>query len=131
MKKKNKNATIRKKKEFRYHKVKVKNKSGKDIDIKHPCYIFLQIGNIYIYVSLTHSSIINGLILIELRENPNSLDLRKSYWIQEIKADLKSTFTKVLKKWKINKDDDADIRNLFDKKDDFAIGINPTWAGAT
>lgn len=116
MKKKNKNATIRKKKEFRYHKVKVKNKSGKDIDIKHPCYIFLQIGNIYIYVSLTHSSNINGLILIELRENPNSLDLRKSYWIQEIKADLKSTFTKVLKKWKINKDDDADIRNLFDKK---------------
>lgn len=116
MKKKNKNATIRKKKEFRYHKVKVKNKSGKDIDIKHPCYIFLQIGNIYIYVSLTHSLIINGLILIELRENPNSLDLRKSYWIQEIKADLKSTFTKVLKKWKINKDDDADIRNLFDKK---------------
>ena len=48
MKKKNKNATIRKKKEFRYHKVKVKNKSGKEIDIKHPCYIFLQIGNIYI-----------------------------------------------------------------------------------
>ena len=116
MKKKNKNAIIRKKKEFRYHKVKVKNKSGKEIDIKHPCYIFLQIGNIYIYVSLTHSSSINGLILIELRENPNSLDLRKSYWIQEIKADLKSTFTKVLKKWKINKDDDADIRKLFDKK---------------
>jgi len=44
------------------------------------------------------------------------LDLRKSYWIQEINADLKSTFTKVLKKWKINKDDDADIRNLLDKK---------------
>lgn len=116
MKKKNKNATIRKKKEFRYHKVKAKNKSGKEIDIKHPCYIFLQIGNIYIYVLLTHSSSINGLILVELRENPNSLDLRKSYWIQEIKADLKSTFTKVLKKWKINKDDDADIRKLFDEK---------------
>lgn len=101
---------------FTYHKVKVKNKSGKEIDIKHPCYIFLQIGNIYIYVLLTHSTSINGLILIELRENLNSLDLRKSYWIREIKADLKSTFTKVLKKWKINKDDDADIRKLFDEK---------------
>ena len=116
MKKKNKNAIIRKKKEFRYHKVKVKNKNDVEIDIRHPCYIFLQIGNIYIYVQLTHSTIINGVILIELRENPDPMDSKKSYWIQEIKADLKSTFTKVLKKWKINKDDDANIRNLFDKK---------------
>ena len=116
MKKKNKNAIIRKKKEFRYHKVKVKNKNDVEIDIRHPCYIFLQIGNIYIYVQLTHSTIINGVILIELRENPDPMDSKKAYWIQEIKADLKSTFTKVLKKWKINKDDDANIRNLFDKK---------------
>ena len=116
MKKKNKNAIIRKKKEFRYHKVKVKNKNDVEIDIRHPCYIFLQIGNIYIYVQLTHSSIINGLILIELRENPDPMDSKKSYWIQEIKSDLKSTFTKVQKRWKINKDDDVDIRSLYYKK---------------
>ena len=116
MKKKNKNAIIRKKKEFRYHKVKVKNKNDVEIDIRHPCYIFLQIGNIYIYVQLTHSSIINGLILIELRENPDPMDSKKSYWIQEIKSDLKSTFTKVQKRWKINKNDDVDIRCLYYKK---------------
>lgn len=116
MKSKNKNAITRKKKEFRYHKVKVKNKNNVEIDIRHPCYIFLQIGNIYIYVQLTHSSIIDGLTLRELRENPDPIDSEKSYWIQEIKSDLKSTFTKVQKRWKINKEDDVDIRSLYNKK---------------
>ena len=56
MKRKTKKQTIKKKKEFRYHNIVTFNKRGKKIKIRHPTYVFLEKGNIYVYVSITHSS---------------------------------------------------------------------------
>ena len=117
MKKKSKKAIIRKKKEFRYHKIPVKSKNGKTYEIYHPTYVFLEKGNIYIYVSITHSNHINDKIIIQLRQNPNPKDKRESYWVAKIKNDRKDTFGKREKNWKIDPQDDEDIRNL-KKKDD-------------
>ena len=117
MKRKTKKQTIKKKKEFRYHNIVTFNKRGKKIKIRHPTYVFLEKGNIYVYVSITHSSEIKGTILIKLRKNPNPKDKRESYWVAKIKNDRKDTFGKREKNWKINPQDDEDIRNL-KKKDD-------------
>ena len=117
MKKKSKKAVARKKKEFRYHKVQIINKKGEIVSIRHPAYIFLEKGNIYVYVTITHSNNIGETILIQLRQNPNPKDKRESYWVAKIKNDRKDTFGKREKNWKINPQDDEDIRNL-KKKDD-------------
>ena len=87
MKKKSKKAIIRKKKEFRYHKIPVKSTKGKIHNIRHPVYVFLEKGNIFIYVSITHSDHIDNTIVIQLRNNPNPNDKRESYWVAEIKED--------------------------------------------
>ena len=47
MKRKSKNAFVKKKKEFRYHKVEAITKSGNKKNIWHPSYVFLEKGNVY------------------------------------------------------------------------------------
>ena len=114
-KKKSKNAVAKKKKEFRYHKVQVKSKNGKIVKIRHPSYIFLEKGNIFIFVTITHSNKVENELLIKLRENPNPNDKRKSYWVARIKFDTKDRFGKRDKRWKMNKQDDEDIRAFNNK----------------
>ena len=118
MKKKNRHSVLRRLKEFRFHKVK--DKSKKKWLKRHPTYIFLQQGNVYFYVALTHASTIDGYLLIKLRENPNPSDSRESYYIAEIKYDTKDNFSANKADWKINELDDVEIRKLFTKKDDSA-----------
>ena len=112
MKRKNKNAFHKKKKEFRFHNVIVQKHNGKT-KIRHPAYIFLEEGNLYIYVSLTHSQNVDEHIVITLKENPN--DERNSYWIAEIKEDLKSSFSRKQQDWKMSTEDDEKIREFFYK----------------
>lgn len=92
MKRKSKKQIIKKKNEFRYHNVVIINEFGKEIKIRHPSYVFLEKGNVYIYVSITHSKNIENYIVIELRENPNPKDKNKSFWAAEIKEDTKDRF---------------------------------------
>ena len=115
MKKKSKKQALRKKKEFRYHNVNIMNLDGKTISIKHPTYVFLEKGNLYFYVVITHSNHVKDYLVIELRENSNPNDSKKSYWVAEVKEDTKDRFKKKEKDWKINQDDDNDIRNFYKK----------------
>lgn len=115
MKKKSKHAPLRRRHEFRYHKVPVVLDSGHIFNIKHPAYIFLEKGNIFIYVSLTHSKKVGENIVIELKKNPNSKDQSKSYWIVEFKEDTKNRFGRKLPDWKIDKFDDLNILNEYKK----------------
>ena len=116
--------TIRKN-EIRLHNVKVKNKKSKEINILHPAYIFLEEnGEVFIYVTLTHSSDIDSLLTIKLRKNPNPNDDKYSYWVAEIRKDLKNSFTKMKNNWKIHELDEEAIRLFYEKnklKDDSAI----------
>ena len=116
MKKKSKKSIIRKKKEFRYHRIQSLNKNGKAIGLRHPSYVFLEKGNIYIYVTITHSDKIDDIVLIELRKNPNPKDKRKSYWVAEIREDTKDTFGKREKGWEMDILDDLEIRELYKKR---------------
>lgn len=120
MKKKSKHAKYKKKSEFRYHSIAVKNAKKKTQ--RHPTYIFLEKGNLYIYVTITHSSKIENYLLIKLRKNPNPKDSTDSYYVAEVKTDTKDTFSANQAKWKIDPIDDKDIRELFNltKKDDSA-----------
>lgn len=108
MKPKSKKAHYEKKKEIRFHSVS-KNKK------RHPAYIFLKKGNIYIYVSLTHSPKVEKLILVKLRKNPNQNDHENAYWIAEIKTGTKDEFGRIQKNWKVDELDDLDIRLFFYK----------------
>ena len=113
-KQKSKNATKKKTRQFRYHKVYVLRKSGKRKPIWHPAYIFIIRGNVYRYVTITHSKTITGEEVIELRVNPNPKDRRKSYRVVGYHEDTKDRFGQIHKDWRINEQDDTDIRN--DKK---------------
>jgi hypothetical protein len=114
MKKKNKRALSRKKKEFRFKNVEVLKGDG-TIKIRHPAYIIVQEGNIYIYVTLTHSSNVDDKLVIELRQNPNPNDSKKTYYVAEIKKHIKDKFGHILKKWKRDVADDVEIRQLYKK----------------
>ena len=116
MKKKSKNAIIRKKKEFRYHSVELKNKKDKMIKINHPAYIFLKKGNVLIYVSITHSNKVEEKLLVKLHKNPNPLDKSDSFWVAEIKEDTKDRFGKIRTEWKIDEEDDYLIREFYKKE---------------
>ena len=116
MKSKSKKQKVRKRKEFRYHNIEIVNDNSAIKKIRHPSYIFLQKGNLYIYVSMTHSNLVKNEIVIKLRKNPNPEDNRESFWIVEIKADTKDKFGKRLVKWVIDIEDDADIRKEYKKR---------------
>lgn len=105
---------MRKKKEFRFHRIVIITDNNKKIKIWHPAYVFLEKGNIFIYVTLTHSDKINDLVLIKLTQNPNPHDKRQSYFVAEIRMDTKDKFTKRQMGWKMNDLDDKTIRELFE-----------------
>lgn len=98
------------------HDVKIRNAIKKEIRIKHPAYIFLEKDNLFIYVTLTHSNKVAGLLSIKLRKNPNPNDKLDSYWVAEIREDEKRSFTRIKTKWSIDELDDKDIRDFFEKQ---------------
>ena len=104
-----------KKKEIRFHSASVKTRNGKKEIKGHPTFVFLQNGDIYIYVQLTHSKKIRGKILIKMRRNPNPKDIRDSYYIEEICEDTIENFGKKHSDWIIDEKDESDIRALFEK----------------
>ena len=116
LKRKSKNQSIRKRKEFRYHNIEIVNSNGTITKIRHPSYVFLEKGNIYIYISITHSDNVENAIVIKLRKNPNPHDKRDSYRIAEIKEDTKDRFSKNLKKWVMDLEDDKEIREEYEKR---------------
>ena len=116
MKRKAKKRVVRKRKEFRYHNIEVIKGNGTITNIKHPSYVFLEKGNIYIYISITHSDNVENAIVIKLRKNPNPHDNEDSYRIAEIKEDTKDRFGKRLKKWVMDLEDDQDIREEYKKR---------------
>ena len=116
MKRKSKKQVLRKKKEFRYHNIEIVNENGSITKIRHPSYVFLEKGSIYIYISITHSDSVKNAIVIKLKKNPNPQDKRESYRIMEIKEDTKDKFSKRLKKWVMDCEDDNDIREEYKKR---------------
>ena len=116
MKRKSKNQQIKKKKEFRFHNIELNNINGVKTKIRHPTYVFLEKGNIYIYISITHSSSVENKIVIKLRKNPNPKDNKDSYWVVDVKEDTKDTFSKRQKEWSMDDEDDADIRAEYKKR---------------
>ena len=116
MKKKNKNAIIRKKKEFRFHKIELISSNNKNSIGWHPAYVFLEKGNVFIYVSLTHSNSIKNGIVIKLKKNPNPKDNRDSFYVCEVKEDTKDRFRRRREGWSMDAEDDNAIRDLFMKK---------------
>ena len=115
MKKKSRKQSLKRRHEFRYHNVEAKNKFGKAINIKHPAYIFLSKGNLYIYVTLTHSNRIANCLVVKLRKNPNPKDKKTAYYVAEVKQDTMDRFGKRHDDWKIDLSDDNDIRSLLSK----------------
>lgn len=116
MKKKSKHARLKRKNEFRFHKVEFKTKGGKNYYILHPSYVFLEKGNIYIYVTITHSNHVEGLLVVKLRENPNPIDERDSFRVVEIREDTKDKFGRRIQGWKINELDREDIFEEYKKR---------------
>ena len=116
MKLKSNKQKLKKKNEFRYHSVETINLNGEKIRIKHPAYIFLEKGNLYIYISITHSSNVKNHILIKLRKNPNPKDDRDSFRVVGIYEDSKDRFGRRQKGWKIDLEDEQDIRDEYKKK---------------
>lgn len=116
MKKKSRHAPLRRRREFRFHDVLAINKRGKSFKFDHPAYVFLEKGNIYIYVTITHSKSVENHLVIKLRKNPNPKDNKDAYYVAEVKEDIKSEFGRVRSDWKIDPLDDQDIRKLYKKR---------------
>ena len=116
MKKRNKKAQLRRKKEFRFKTIKVVKNGRKKKIQKHPAYVFLQKGNIFIYVLITHSGSVDNYTVIKLRKNPNPNDDEDSFYVAEVKEEKKDSFGKIVKKWKMDEQDDYDIRDLYKNK---------------
>ena len=116
MKKKNKHVRLKRKNEFRFHKVEVKTKKGTFLRIKHPSYILLESGNVYIYVTLTHSNHVKDHMVIKLRKNPNPNDARDAYRVVEFREDTRDRFGKRMRGWKIDSLDKDDIFDEYKKR---------------
>ena len=116
MKKKSKKARLKRKNEFRFHKVEVTTKKGRIRKISHPAYVFLEKGNIYIYVSTTHSKGVEGYMLIKMKKNPNPHDTRDTYIVLDVREDIKSAFGSKEEDWEIDKDDESVVRSLYVSK---------------
>lgn len=116
MKKDSPKKHMRKKSEFRYHSTKCVTVKNKIINIRHPAYVFLEKDGIYVYVTITHSHDVKDIIVIKLNKNPNPNDSKDSFYVAEIRKDLKESFGKIVKGWEIEKSDDKKIRDLYYKK---------------
>ena len=101
--------------QIRYHSVDVETKKGKVLKINHPAYIFMKINREYVFVTLTHSSIVKDKMVFKLNNNPNHLDLKKSYWVAEIKIDFKENFSRMHKNMNLDKQDIDEIINYFEQ----------------
>ena len=115
MKPKSKHAQLKRKKEFRYKSVEIIDNKKKTKRIRHPAYVFLEKGNVLIYVNITHSNSVKNLLVIELSKNPNPEDNRKSFWVAEIRKDTKDKFGRREDGWTMDDEDDLEIRNFFEK----------------
>ena len=80
----------------------------------HPAYVFLQKGNLYIYVTITHSSNITGVMLIKLRKNPNPKDKTDSFRTKKISEDTKDRFGRRHDSWVMDETDDKEIRKDYE-----------------
>ena len=116
MKPKSKKQKTKKKNEFRFHDIEINKANGKVIKIKHPTYVFLEKGNIYIYVVITHSKKVKDYLVVKLRRNPNPKDLRDSFRIIGARKDTKDKFGKREKDWEIDFEDEQDIRDEYKKE---------------
>lgn len=116
MKSKSKNMPLKRKHEFRFHNVETTNRYGRPLNIKHPAYVFLRKGNVYIYVTITHSKSVRDHIVIKLRKNPNPTDNNDAYYVAEIKKDTIDRFGAKHTDWNIDPLDDEAIRKLFEKE---------------
>ena len=90
-----------------------RNKKGKQLKINHPSYIFLQKGNEFIYVTITHSNHVPNRTVIKFRKNPNPDDSKDAYFVVEIKQDTMDRFGKRHDDWSIDPLDDEKIRKLY------------------
>ena len=120
MKKKSKNTYSKNRKEFRFKNIEISNKAK----MRHPVYVFVEKGNVYFYVNLTHSKEIAGKVVIKLTKNPNPDDRANSYFIEEIHEDTKDKFGKRLLGWEMDPKDDEIIRKLYKKKMIPSWGVN-------
>lgn len=116
MKKRYRKAQLRRKHDFRYYNSLVINRRGQKVKFRHPAYIFLEKGNLFIFVTITHSKAVPNKIVVELRKNPNPSDKRIAYYVADIKEDTKDKFRKRLLNWKIDKFDDEEIQKLYKKR---------------
>lgn len=104
---------MKKKKEIRYHSVKTIDKKGRKKSIPHPAYVFLEKDDIYIYVTITHSNHVDGMMVIKLKKNPNPKDDSDSYFVASIMQDTKDSFGKKRNGWLVDDSDDLLIRELY------------------
>jgi len=116
MKSKSKHAPLKRKKEFRSYGVYIKNRRGKLIKYAHPAFVFLEKGNVYFFVTITHSNTVTDHLVIQLHKNPNPNDKNKAFWVADIREDTKDRFGKKRSDWKIDPLDDKAIRELFEKE---------------
>ena len=87
---------------------KKKTKPGKG----HPAYIYQKIGDNYVYVGITHSSITNDTKNIRLEKNPNPNDNRNAYFIPKPSKEKISNFGRKYTNWTINDNYKKKIKNL-------------------
>lgn len=111
-----KNQYPKRKKEFRFHKGELLSVKGESVKKWHPSYVFMEKGNMFIYVSLTHSSKVDDLLVIKLKRNPNPKDKTDSFVVLDIRQDTKDRFGKRLKNWKLEDEDELNILSFYNKK---------------
>ena len=112
MKKKSRKAYPKNRIEFRFRKILLANKKYK----RHPAYVFIEKGNIYIYVTITHSNNVEGKVVIKLKKNPNPADNADAYLVEEIHEDTRDKFGRRLVDWELDPKDDEKIRKLYKKR---------------
>ena len=110
------NMKSKSKNEIRYHSVNVKTRKGKIVLINHPAFIFKEKGNMYIYVTITHSNTVKNYLVIKLNKNPNPNDLKESFWVAEIREDDKNNFGKRHNNWKMAEEDIKAIVDFYEKE---------------
>lgn len=106
--KKKSSIRIKRRNEIRFHADRVKNKKKK---IRHPKYIWRERGNVYDYHSITHSQFVDGVEYKKLRKNPKPGDNRDAYYNPNSESDIKSSFGRKEKGWKLHPKDIEDIHN--------------------
>lgn len=116
MKKKSRKQSLKRRHEFRYYNRMSINKRGRMIRYRHPAYVFLEKGNLYIFVTITHSNSVENHLVVKLEKNPNPEDKKDAYYVAEVKQDTKDRFRKRLSNWKISESDDKAIRLFFEKE---------------